>query len=136
MLPRRSGCCQLPDHSAGEDDGNPDDVRQLLAAANYVHVSALWADGSPRYWVVWVGLEGDYILVCAFDAVRKARTCAAIPRVALPVTDFASQYRVAAIQGEVVEVRPDEGCSYMDPIPVKYTGARRFSSCGPDRVCL
>jgi hypothetical protein len=27
---------------------------------------------------------------------------------------------------QTTEVRPDEGCSYMDPISVKYTGARRF----------
>jgi hypothetical protein len=63
-------------------------VRQLLAAANYVHVPTLWADDSPRY-------------------------------------------RVAAIQGEVVAVRPDEGCSYMDPISVKYTGARPFPAVVP-----
>jgi hypothetical protein len=60
----------------------PDDVRQLLAAANHVHVSTLRADGSPRYWVVWVGLEDDYILVCAFDAVWKAKDMRCDPRVA------------------------------------------------------
>src|SRR5579872_4299963 len=35
----------------------PGDVRQLLDAPNYVHLSTLRADGSPRNWVVWVGLE-------------------------------------------------------------------------------
>jgi hypothetical protein len=57
------------------------------------------------------------------------------PRVALSVTDMADPYRMAAIQGQVVEVRPDEGCRYMDPISVKYTGAP-FPSRGPDRVCF
>jgi hypothetical protein len=28
---------------------------------------------------------------------------------------------MAAIQGRVVEIRPDEGCRYMDPISFKYT---------------
>ena len=57
------------------------------------------------------------------------------PRVALSVTDMADPYRMAAIQGRVVEVRADEGCRYMDPISVKYTGAP-FPSRGPDRVCF
>ena len=34
----------------------PDAVRELLEAPNYVHLSTLRADGSPRNWVVWVGL--------------------------------------------------------------------------------
>ena len=33
----------------------------------------------------------------------------------------------------MIEVRPDEGCRYMDPISVKYTSAP-FPSRGPDRV--
>ena len=34
----------------------PADVRELLEAPNYVHLSTLRADGSPRNHVVWVGL--------------------------------------------------------------------------------
>jgi len=42
---------------------------------------------------------------------------------------------MAALQGRVVEVRRDDDCRYMDPISVKYTGAR-FPHRGPDRVCF
>jgi hypothetical protein len=42
---------------------------------------------------------------------------------------------MAAIRGRVVEVRRDEGCRYMDPISIKYTGAP-FPSRGRDRVCF
>ncbi len=52
------------------------------------------------------------------------------PRVAMSVTDPANPYRRAVIQARVVEVRPDEGCRYMDPISVKYTNAP-FPSRGP-----
>jgi hypothetical protein len=57
----------------------PGDVRQLLDAPNYVHLSTLRADGSPRNWVVWAGLEDDHILVCTSDASWKLGTCAATP---------------------------------------------------------
>jgi PPOX class probable F420-dependent enzyme len=113
----------------------PDDVRQLFDAPNYVHLSTLRADGSPRNWVVWVGLEDDYILVCTSDAIWKAKDMRRDPRVAMSVTDTANPYRMAAIQGRVVDVRPDEDCRYMDPISVKYTNAP-FPSRGPDRVCF
>ena len=101
----------------------PGDVRQLLDAANYVHLPTLRADGSPRNWVVWVGLEDDYILVCTSDAIWKAKDMRRDARLALSVTDTADPHRMAAVQGRVVDVRPDEGCRYMDPISVKYTGA-------------
>jgi hypothetical protein len=35
----------------------PSHVRELLAARRYVHLSTLRADGSPRNWIVWLGLE-------------------------------------------------------------------------------
>jgi PPOX class probable F420-dependent enzyme len=113
----------------------PEDVRALVSAANYVHLSTLRADGSPRNWVVWVGVEGDHLLVCTGDRTWKARDMLRDPRVGISVVDLANPYRMAAIQGRVVEVRPDEGCRYMDPISVKYTGAP-FPFRGPDRVCF
>jgi PPOX class probable F420-dependent enzyme len=123
----------------------PADVRALLDAPNYVHLATLRADGSPRNHVVWVGLEGDHLLVCTSDVTWKAKDMRRDPRVALSVVDhgeelragarFANPYRMAMLQGRVVEERGDEGCRYMDPISIKYTGAP-FPSRGPDRVCF
>ena len=113
----------------------PNDVRELFDAPNYVHLTTLRADGSPRNWVVWVGLEDDFILVCTSDTIWKAKDMRREPRVALSVTDMSNPYRMAAVQGRVVEVRSDEGCRYMDPISLKYTSAP-FPSRGPDRVCF
>jgi PPOX class probable F420-dependent enzyme len=113
----------------------PDAVRELLEAPNYVHLSTLRADGSPRNWVVWAGVEGDRILICTSETVWKAKDMRRDPRVAMSVADLGDPYRMAALQGRVVEIRPDEGCRYMDPISVKYTGAP-FPSRGADRVCF
>jgi hypothetical protein len=66
----------------------PGDVRQLLGAPSYVHLSTLRADGSPRNWVVRAGLEDDDILVCTSDAIGKANDMRRDPRVALSVTDI------------------------------------------------
>jgi PPOX class probable F420-dependent enzyme len=111
------------------------ELRALFDAPNVVHLATLRADGSPRNHVVWVGHEDDLILVCTSDQTWKAKDMLRDPRVALSVTDGANPYRMAAIQGRVVEVRPDEGCRYMDPISIKYTGSP-FPSRGADRICF
>jgi PPOX class probable F420-dependent enzyme len=113
----------------------PAEVRELLEAPNYVHLSTLRADGSPRNWVVWAGVEGDHILVCTSEAIWKAKDMRRDPRVGLSVTDLENPYRMAAIQGHVVEVRPDPDCVYMDVLSHKYTGAP-FPRRGPERVCF
>ena len=112
-----------------------EEVRQLFAAPNYAHLSTLRADGSPRNHVVWVGLEGEHILVCTSDFTWKARDMRANPKVALSIVDFEDPYRMAAIQGTVIEIRPDHDCQYMDQIAIKYT-SKPFPSRGSDRVCF
>lgn len=113
----------------------PQEVRALLEAPNYVHLSTLRADGSPRNWVVWVGLEDDHVLICTSDALWKAKDMRRDPRVGLSVTDMTNPYRMATIQGRVVDVRADDDCRYMDPISIKYTNAP-FPRRGPGRVCF
>jgi PPOX class probable F420-dependent enzyme len=113
----------------------PAPVRELLEAPNYVHLSTLRRDGTPRNWVVWVGLEGEHVLVCSTDSSWKAKDMRREPRVGLSVVDLANPYCMASLQGRVVEVRSDEGCRYMDPISFKYTSAP-FPSRGSDRLCF
>jgi PPOX class probable F420-dependent enzyme len=113
----------------------PEEVRPLLEAANFAHLSTLRADGSPRNWVVWVGLEGNHVLVCTGDDSWKARDMRRDPRVGLSIVDLANPYRMAALQGRVVEARDDQDCRYMDPISIKYT-SKPFPLRGPGRVCF
>jgi PPOX class probable F420-dependent enzyme len=113
----------------------PDNVRALLDAPNFVHLTTLRADGSPRNWVVWVGLDGDHILVCTGEGAWKAKDMVRDPRVALSVVDQANPYKMAAVQGRVIEVRDDAESSFMDAISHKYTG-QPFPMRGPGRVCF
>ena len=113
----------------------PPEARELFDAPNYVHLSTLRADGSPRNWVVWVGVEGDNILICTGEGTWKAKDMLRDPRVGLSVVDLANPYRMAAVQGRVAEVRPDEDCRHMDPISHKYT-SKPFPARGPGRICF
>jgi PPOX class probable F420-dependent enzyme len=98
------------------------EIRALLDAPNFAHLATLMSDGSPQSVPVWVGREGDHILICTGEGSLKAKNTQRDPRVALSIVDFHDPYREAQLRGRVVERRPDSDFKYMDPISHKYTG--------------
>ena len=118
------------------------EVRALLEAANYAHLATVARDGSPRSVAVWVGLEGDRILIGAGRDSMKAQTTRREPRVAISITDLADPYKTAMILGRVIEQRDDEDGMVMNEIARKYTGepypwngpGRRVLVIEPDRM--
>ncbi|HET8532621.1 MAG TPA: PPOX class F420-dependent oxidoreductase [Methylomirabilota bacterium] len=112
------------------------ELRQLLDGPNFAHLATLMADGSPHSVPVWVGREGDRILICTGEASLKARNTRRDPRVALSIVDFRDPYREAQLRARVVERRPDPALEIMDPISRKYTG-KPFPFRNPEgRVAL
>lgn len=99
-----------------------DEIRQLLDGANFAHLATLMPDGSPQSVPVWVGRDGDCIILCTGENSLKARNTARDPRVALSIVDFRNPYSEVQVRGRVVERRPDPDLKIMDPISVKYTG--------------
>ena len=112
------------------------ELRQLIDGPNFAHLATLMADGSPHSVPVWVGREGDRVLVCTGEASLKARNTRRDPRVALSIVDFRDPYREAQLRARVVERRPDPALETMDPISRKYTG-KPFPFRNPEgRVAL
>ncbi len=60
-----------------------DDVRTALTAGRLAHLATINADGSPQMSVVWVGVDGDDIVVGHLGSGQKVRNIARDPRVAL-----------------------------------------------------
>jgi PPOX class probable F420-dependent enzyme len=98
------------------------DVRALLEEPNFAHLATLLSDGSPQSAPVWVGVEGDRILVATGEGSLKARNTRRDPRVSLSVIAMDNPYREAQLRGRVVERRPDARFEIMDRIAHKYTG--------------
>jgi PPOX class probable F420-dependent enzyme len=98
------------------------DVRALLDGPNFAHLATLMPDGSPQSVPVWLGREGDCILICTGEGSLKAKNTRHDPRVSLSIVDFHDPYREAQLRGRVIERRPDADFKYMDPISRKYTG--------------
>lgn len=112
------------------------EIRTLLDSSNFAHLATLMPDGSPQSVPVWVGREGDRVLVCTGENSIKAKNTRRDPRVSLSIVDFHDPYREAQLRGRVVERRPDSDLKIMDPISYKYIG-KPFPFRNPEgRVAL
>jgi PPOX class probable F420-dependent enzyme len=112
------------------------EIKQLVDRPNFAHLATLMPDGSPQSVPVWVGREGDRLLVCTGEGSLKARNTRRDPRVALSIVDFRDPYAEAQLRGRVVERRPDPNLEIMDPVSRKYTG-KPFPFRNPEgRVAL
>jgi PPOX class probable F420-dependent enzyme len=101
----------------------PEEVKRLLDAPNFAHLATLMSDGSPQIAPVWVGREGDRILIATGEGSLKGRNTRRDARVALSLVDFVNPYEEVQIRGRVVERRPDGDLAIMDRIAHRYTGA-------------
>jgi PPOX class probable F420-dependent enzyme len=98
------------------------EIKSLLDGSNFAHLATLMPDGSPQSVPVWIGREGERVLICTGEISLKAKNTQRDPRVALSIIDFHDPYREAQLRGRVVERRPDPDFKYMDVISHKYTG--------------
>ena len=69
-----------------------DDVKRLLDGPNFAHLATLMADGSPQIAPVWVGREGDRILIATGEGSLKAKNTRRDARVGISLLDFANPY--------------------------------------------
>jgi PPOX class probable F420-dependent enzyme len=113
-----------------------EDAKRLIDRPNFAHLATLMPDGSPQSVPVWIGREGERLVVCTGEASLKAKNTQRDPRVALSIVDFDDPYSEVQIRGRVIERRPDPQLKVMDPISHKYTG-KPFPFRAPEgRVAL
>ncbi len=113
-----------------------DNVKQLLDRPNFAHLATLMEDGSPLSTPVWVGREGDRIIVCTGAKSLKARNTGRDPRVVLSMVDFNDPYTEVQVRGRVAEQRPDPELKLMDAISMKYIGKPFPLRASEDRIAL
>ncbi len=112
------------------------EAKQLIDRPNFAHLATLMSDGSPQSVPVWVGREGESLVICTGENSLKGKNTRRDPRVALSIVDLSNPYEEVQLRGRVVERRPDPDLKIMDPISHKYTG-KPFPMRNPDgRVAL
>jgi len=114
----------------------PGNVKELIDRANFAHLATLMEDGSPHSTPVWVGRDGDRLMIGTSGNSLKARNTKRDPRVAISMIDLNDPYMEAQLRGRVVEHRSDSDLKILDAISVRYTG-KPFPMRGyEDRVAL
>jgi PPOX class probable F420-dependent enzyme len=113
-----------------------EDTKRLIDRPNFAHLATLMPDGSPQSVPVWIGREGEHLVVCTGENSLKAKNTRRDPRVALSIVDSDDPYSEVQIRGRVMERRPDPQLKILDPISHKYTG-KPFPFRNPEeRVAL
>ncbi len=99
----------------------PQDIKDALDEKVFAHLGTINPDGSPQVSVVWVGRDGDTILVSTAIGRVKARNIEGDPRVAISFTPPSESYKNIVMQGTVTKSEQD-GSWLIDVLNDKYTG--------------
>ena len=98
-----------------------DAVRKLLDEPNYAVLGTINPDGSPQTSLVWIGRDGDDVVISTAAGRRKERNIRRDPRVSLSVWDRADPERYAEIRGQAA-IHPDPGRELAVELAEKYEG--------------
>ncbi|MFJ9432122.1 PPOX class F420-dependent oxidoreductase [Streptomyces sp. NPDC101490] len=113
-----------------------DSVRALLDDVNVAVLATIQPDGSPQTSVVWVGRDGDDVLISSTEGFRKIRNIRADARVSLIVHDRRDALVHAEIRGTAT-VTEDAGRALAVRLAEKYEGegaGREYLELPPEEV--
>jgi PPOX class probable F420-dependent enzyme len=99
------------------------DVRRVLDGTSIAHLASVLPDGAPHSVPVWIGTEGDHVVVLTGPQSRKARNLRRDPRVAISLTPPDNPFQPVILRGTVVEwVEGDAAWEIVDRMSAKYIG--------------
>jgi PPOX class probable F420-dependent enzyme len=103
----------------------PQNVKDALDEKVFVHLATINPDGSPQVSVVWIGRDGDKVLVSTAAGRVKPRNIAHDPRVALSLSPPSKPYVNIVMAGEVTKTAED-GTWLINSLSDKYTGNKDY----------
>lgn len=111
-----------------------DGLLKLLNEPVYAQIATLMPDGSPQITQVWIGTDGEHVLVNTAEGRQKTRNVRRDPRVAVNVVDPANAWRLAMIRGRVVDVTTDGADDLIDQLANKYLGVDSYPFRNPEET--
>ncbi|WP_433412024.1 PPOX class F420-dependent oxidoreductase [Microtetraspora malaysiensis] len=98
-----------------------DFARKILNAPNIGILATLNPDGSPQTSAVWVGIDGEDVVISSQAGRRKVLNLQRDPRASLSVVDRSDPERYVEVRG-VAAVTEDEGRRLAVELAEKYEG--------------
>lgn len=96
--------------------------RELLEQPNLCFVATLRRDGSPHLAPVWVGLDGDEILLNSAKGRAWPTNLERDPRVTLTVLNRENDYEYVSVRGRVTGATVEGADAHIDALAKKYLG--------------
>jgi PPOX class probable F420-dependent enzyme len=98
-------------------------VRELAEGPNLAHVATLMPDGAPHSVPMWIGTEGERLVIMTDPESVKGRNLARDPRVSLSITAHDRPNTMAHVRGRIVgTVEGDAGWRIIDRLANEYLG--------------
>ena len=96
---------------------------ELASGRNYRVISTLMPNGNLQNHYIWVGTDGERLVVNTETHRRKYKNVQRDPNVTLMIRHEENPYRYAEVRGEVVEkVTGQEARDHIDELSQKYHG--------------
>ncbi|MCP2343933.1 PPOX class F420-dependent oxidoreductase [Nonomuraea roseoviolacea] len=111
-------------------------ARDILDGPNIGILATLNPDGSPQTSVVWVGTDGDDVVISSEAGRRKVLNLERDPRASLSVFDLSDPDRYVEVRG-LATVAEDEGRRLAATLAEKYEGSgggEEYLRLPPERV--
>ena len=101
-------------------------AREIFDKKVLAHVACLDQSGAPHVTPVWVGLDGDDVIINTALGRAKARYLASDPRVAVSLADPDNPYSCVALRGRVTGFTTEGADEVIDAFAKKYLGVDSY----------
>lgn len=98
----------------------PDDFTDLFDRPSHTVLVTLDPDGTPHSTVVWVGYDGEHLLVNTAEGRRKVTNVRRDPTVSVTVLDPDDPYRYLTVRGEVVDITGEGAEEHINQLGRRY----------------
>jgi PPOX class probable F420-dependent enzyme len=102
-----------------------DEIRRLLDGRHFAVLATINADGSPQTSAMWVGRDGDDVLMSTVAGRRKQRNLERDPRASVTILDSDDPYNYVELRGTTT-MEVDVGRAFDISLSWDYDG------CDPD----
>lgn len=109
----------------------PERAKALLDAPEFATIATIDPDGQPHLSVVWIGRDGDDVLVSTTVGRRKHRNLVRDPRVSVLVYPKSDPHHFVSIQGSatLTEEPADPAVrALIDRFAREYKGLERYTA--------
>jgi PPOX class probable F420-dependent enzyme len=109
-----------------------DDYHDLFERKSFANLATLMPDGTSQITPVWVGYDGDHLLVNTAKGRQKEKNVRRNPKVGINVLDPDDPYRYVSVRGEVVEVTEDGAVEHINELTERFMGRDEYPNLGEE----